>query len=764
MEEAMEKKNINGHPLLRGGRRRRDDIDEYKHGFSSSQMESLCAMCEAFIPSIPMDELVLHTASGGKEKPPTKAMQDFYLASASHPPFPHEVAELMVKRGQAEALVLVRLVLWLLSTSLGTLILCGSLSFSGGFPFINKFSAMPLQKREAVLNKWSKSKSKFLIPLRLFFLMVKIFCCYTFYSLTNEDSENKSWNAIGYSIDPSEGKPGKSDQQERPLEKGIIETKDHTDSSLIEALKKKGLNVTVDPKQDLYKIECDVVIVGSGCGGGVAAAVLASSGHKVVVIEKGNYFTAQDYTSLEAPSMDQLFESGGILTTMDASVMLLAGSSVGGGSAINWSACIRTPDYVLKEWAEEHQLPIFRSSDYVSAMDSVSARLGVNDRCNEEGFQNNVLRNGCENLGLKVHNVARNSSENHFCGSCSYGCRTGDKRGTDTTWLVDAVNCGAVILTGCKAERFVLKENNKDQQENKKKKKCLGLIARSLNHGVTKKLQFQSKVSISACGSILTPPLMISSGLKNPNIGKNLHLHPVVFAWGYFPESASEIKGKCFQGGIITSLHKVGGSETRALIETPAFGPGTVATLFPWVSGQDMKERMTKYSRTAHIFALVRDRSNGTVESEGRISYELDAFDKENLREGLRTALRILVAAGAEEVGTHRSDGQRMKCRGIKDEDLEEFLNDNSVVGGPTSNEELWNMYCSAHHMGSCRMGVSEEKGGVDEKGESWEAQGLFVCDASVFPTAIGVNPMITIQSISYCISKGIADSLASVS
>ncbi|KAJ9182308.1 hypothetical protein P3X46_006316 [Hevea brasiliensis] len=732
------------HQLLRGGK----GEGKYRHGFSSAEIETLGSICETVFPPICIEE---------KEAQQSKPLQDFFRASGSQNHIPDEIAELLVQRGRRiiELVIIARLVLLILSTRIGTLLLCGSLCLGEKWPYINTFSSMSLGKREKVLQKWFKHR--FFTPIRLILIFLKVGCLYVFFSQVDEKGENPAWEAIDYKI-----KKDKNPVQvpnERPLQEGIIENMLETDSTLVHNLAQKGLKVTKDPGHNLYKINCDVVIVGSGCGGGVAAATLATSGQKVVVLEKGNYFTTNDYSGLEGPSYEQLYESGGILPTVDGKMMILAGSVVGGGSAINWSACIKTPKPVLKEWTENQKLQLFGSSEYLAAMDTVCKRIGVTENCVEEGFQNQVLRKGCQKLGLEINAVPRNSSEKHYCGSCGYGCQQGDKKGTDSTWLVDAVNHSAVILTGCKAERFILEDN---KSGSKKKKKCLGVMAKSLNNNIPMRLQIEAKVTISACGSLLTPPLMITSGLKNPNIGRNLRLHPVLMAWGYFPDSNSEFKGKSYEGGIVTSVHHVVSEDSnlRAIIETPQLGPASFASMTPWECGLDIKNRMVRYSRTAHLMTIIRDRGSGQVKVEGRVSYNLDALDRENLKAGLRQSLRILVAAGAVEVGTHRSDGQRIKCEGISDTKLEEFLDTVSPCGGAITPVQDWMIYSSAHQMGSCRMGITENEGAVDENGESWEAEGLFVCDASVLPSAVGVNPMITVQSTAYCLSKRLAKSL----
>ncbi|XP_028759531.1 long-chain-alcohol oxidase FAO1-like [Neltuma alba] len=732
------------HFVLRG--RRRDQSSKDTNGLSSAEMESLESICEAVLPPLsPQSDSDEH-------------VDIFWQSSASQSSVPHQVAEILVKRAIIEALILIRVILWMLATRLGTLLLCGSLCITDTWPFINNFSNISLEKREKIVQKWLQHR--FLTPIRLAFLYIKVLCVWVFFSQVDENGENPTWKAIGYDVSAEEKKASSFENKERPLDKGMVEAMYETNSSLPLSLSQKGLKVVTDAKSNVLRIKCDAVVIGSGCGGGVAAAVLASSGLKVLVLEKGNYFTAMDYSSLEGPSMDELYESGGTMASVDGNMAILAGSTVGGGSAINWSASIRTPEYVLKEWAEKHKLSMFWGSEYVSAMDLVCERIGVTDKCSMEGLQNQALRKGCENLGLQVDYVPRNSSKHHHCGFCNYGCRQGDKQGTQTTWLVDAVNHGAVILTGCKAERFVLQNN--EGRKYGRKKKCLGVMAKSLRNHIKWRVQVEATVTISAAGALLTPPLMISSGLKNKNIGKNLHLHPVLMAWGYFPDSVSDLQGKCYEGGIITSVHKVlsGDSKVRAIVETPALGPGAFASLFPWVSGQGFKETMLKYSRTVHFITIIKDKGSGEVKKEGRVRYHLDEDDKENLKAGLKQALRILIGAGAIEVGTHQSNGQRIKCGGTSENDVKEFLDSIYVAGGPLSLQEKWTLCSSAHQMGSCRMGVSEEGSAVDEKGQSWEAARLFVCDASLLPTAIGVNPMITIQSTAYCIAKRITESL----
>ena len=433
-------------------------------------------------------------------------------------------------------------------------------------------------------------------------------------------------------------------------------------------------------------MKCDAVVIGFGSGGGVVAGVLAKAGYKVLVLEKGNYFARTNLPLLEGQAMDQMYMGNGLLATQDMGVVLLAGCTVGGGSAINWSASIRTPRHVLKEWSERCELELFDSRLYKESIDIVCEKMGVQFKINNEGFNNAVLRKGCQELGYPVNTIPRNAPKDHYCGWCCFGCKDGKKKGTLETWLVDMVDSGnGVILPECEAIRVLTK-----QKKGRDRKNAIGVAFEFQSEGAKEICIVESKVTIVACGALSTPSLLKKSGLRNPSIGKNLHLHPVTMAWGNFPNEPyshvwPEAEKNSYEGGIMTAMSSVVGnfesSGYGAVIQTPSLHPGMFSALMPWVGGIDFKARMCKFSRTARLFALARDQGSGEIFSPHSISYKLESVDEENLSRGIEKVLRILAAAGAEEIGTHHCKGKTLNVKKVSSHEFERFVREESSRG-----------------------------------------------------------------------------------
>ena len=148
---------------------------------------------------------------------------------------------------------------------------------------------------------------------------------------------------------------------------------------------------TITPNGD---VDCDVVVVGSGAGGGLIAGVLAEAGHDVVVLEAGGSHNEADFAGLELPAFQQMFWRGGPTPTADFNVNLLAASTLGGGPTVNWSNCLRTPDWVREQWARESGLEGVDGADFDRHLDAVWRRLGVNDRCSDLNGPHERMRDG----------------------------------------------------------------------------------------------------------------------------------------------------------------------------------------------------------------------------------------------------------------------------------------------------------------------------------------------------------------------------------
>eukprot|EP00250_Pteridium_aquilinum_P021541 c25160_g1_i1 orf=131-2668(-) len=804
---------INGssiHPLLRGGQ------PVLPHGFSKAQMEAFAAVCDTLFPSLSSDEYLasLKLVSDiqrykALSKHEQQLLEDYLQLSASDINLPTEAAGYMTKLLKLSQARRIHLALWLLTTRLGTLILGGKHAIiATSFPFIFNFASLPQHKRHELLRSLSQSWVYFKQELFQFF---KGFVCWSMFTKVDAFGVNPMFEAINYRVGEEEDVAREEDdamkkevefkeekldamKEDQATSKEIEdpmkgESKDDTTADtrekvhllsqrvidanavgvrLGDELARLGITQLADVSHlealrrcrrakrgegdVVVGVKCDVVIAGSGPGGAVVAAKLARQGYRVVVLEKGGYFPVGTYSQLEGPSLYEMYEEGGCLVTDDSRMVLLAGATVGGGSTINWSASFRTPCHVRNEWAHDLQLDLFSSPAYDHAMDAVCSRLGVQSDVAHENFSNSVLRAGCTSLGFHVDNIPRNCPPNHQCGFCGLGCQQGKKQGAMQTWLEDAAQADAVLISSCKAEEVL-------SWPNQKRRRVAGLVARVAGTGVT--VFVEADVVVSACGALRTPPLLRQSGLRNAAIGKNLHIHPVQLVWGHFEEGRGPA-GACYRGGIMTAYSNVASnwdtSGYGALIQCPGAQPGFVAIGMPWVSAIDFKTHMQKFSRTAFFIVLTRDKAGGHVSTDGDgrlcVRYQLSDVDKENLRVGAEKGLRILRAAGACQVGTYNSDGESYVVNkdAMSDATFEEFLG----RVRETSFQKLSTLTVSAHQMGSCRMGAHSSSSAVRPSGETWEIEGLFVADSSVFPTATGVNPMITVQSIAFCIADSI--------
>jgi hypothetical protein len=197
------------------------------------------------------------------------------------------------------------------------------------------------------------------------------------------------------------------------------------------------------------ELACDVVVVGSGAGGGVAAAELARAGLDVVVLEKGGHAAERDFSHTEGDAYRQLYLYGLTLTTDDLACRIVAGSTLGGGTVVNYTTSFPTPPEVLAEWAEVSGVEAFVSGEVAASLEAVAARLGVTEAESRPGARDQLLERGLERLGWHAGRLPRNvrgCAQDAGCGWCGFGCRLGAKQSTLVTYLEEAAAAGARLV------------------------------------------------------------------------------------------------------------------------------------------------------------------------------------------------------------------------------------------------------------------------------------------------------------------------------
>ena len=279
-------------------------------------------------------------------------------------------------------------------------------------------------------------------------------------------------------------------------------------------------------------IEADVVVVGSGCGGGVAAKNFAEAGHRVLVVEKAYNYSTNYFPMSFNEGYVNLFESGGATMSDDGGMAVLTGSTWGGGGTVNWSASLQTQGFVRQEWANAG-LPFFTSLEYQKAMDRVCDRMGVNTEQIEHNYSNRAVLEGARKLGYSSKPVPQNTgNEGHYCGYCSMGCHTAGKKGPKESYLADAANAGAKFMEGYNVRRVLFDQTNGGPVASGVE----GIwTSRDTHFGTNggdatkRKVIVKAKKVIVSSGTLQSPLLLLRSGIKNSHVGKHLYLHPGEF-------------------------------------------------------------------------------------------------------------------------------------------------------------------------------------------------------------------------------------------
>jgi choline dehydrogenase-like flavoprotein len=500
------------------------------------------------------------------------------------------------------------------------------------------------------------------------------------------------------------------------------------------------------PIADDTTLDCDVVIVGSGAGGGVAAAVLAAAGLGVVVLEKGEYRNEADFTHHEPEALSDLYLDGGLGTTSDGGIGILAGSTLGGGTVVNYTTSFAPPGDVTAEWDRVSGFDgVFTGDEFARSVSTVSQRIGVNTENGEPSQREVLLEKGLRHLGWHVEEQPRNAvgCTPQACGYCGMGCRLGAKQSTLRTWLEDAAAADAVIVTGADVDTVT-----------RDKGRANGVVAKVGRHT----LRVRARAVVLAAGALHTPAIMQRSGIRGSALGANLRLHPVTAVWGRFEDPVEPWTG-ILQARWSGEFADPDGDGYGYRFETAPVHPTFPSAFFGWDDGARFREDLLSLAHSSPIGILLRDSGAGKVKTRASgdavWDYRISDTDKRRMRDGVRHAAEVLAAAGAQEVLA--STIRPVRWRPGNEGSLDEFVAATDSVGYGANQTS----YLSFHQMGSARMGSTKKNSVVGPENEAHTVPGLYVMDGSAFPTPSGVNPMITIEAIAHRAARALAAKLA---
>ena len=481
--------------------------------------------------------------------------------------------------------------------------------------------------------------------------------------------------------------------------------------------------------EENFRATADVVIVGSGAGGAPMAYQLAKAGWKVILLEEGQNHTPYSFHRQSWEPMKEMYRDSGMTFTLGTpSIPLPMGRTLGGTTVINSGTCFRIRDEVFGQWKNEFGLNEMEFCDLVPLFEKVEEMLHVQQATMESlGANNRLFMAGAKKLDIQCKSLNRNIKECKGAGLCVFGCPENAKQSVEKNFLPAASELGAMIITSARVEKVRTKNNI-----------ATGVSGSFLDDRKKQRTKFtiDAPVVVLSCGAIYTPYLLLNNHLANRSgqVGRNLHIHPATKVIGIFDEVINA------WSGVPQGAYSDQYSSEGIMLEGFFLPPAILSFALPAL-GKKLKDYMADYSKMAGFGVMVTDSSHGRViKGLGHfplVLYNVNQTDTRKFVRGVEIVSRIYFEAGAKKVLvpihgidelTSIDDVKRLHETKVRPADLE---------------------LSAFHPMGTCRMGDSAKTSVVNSHLESHDIKGLFVADASVFPSSLGVNPQVTIMAFS---------------
>ena len=482
-------------------------------------------------------------------------------------------------------------------------------------------------------------------------------------------------------------------------------------------------------------LECDVVVVGTGAGGGPVARELAERGLAVIVLEEGQHFGRKDFAGRPLSLMGSMYRNAGFTAALgNAVIPVPVGKTVGGTTTINSGTALRPPERVLAAWAARHGADVTLAS-LAPYYERVEEILGVGPSSAAAlGKPAEKVARGAEALGWSHHALARNAPGCDGQGLCCFGCPTEAKRSTNLSFIPAALRAGAQLFTSARVERVLVDDGTATGVQ----------VARADGSG---SFTVRARAVVLSAGSLHTPNLLLRQGLANTSgqLGRNLTIHPATSAIAVFDEVVDGHRAVP-QGYAVDEFAAEGimmeGStaplELTAVALT-SFGPGFM-------------ELMGRYRHQFGFGFMIADSSTGRVRpgpgGEPLFTYSLTDVDVLRLRRGMALLGRLLFAGGAREVHAAVHGHERLRS-----------LADVERLAQAKLSARSFDL-TAYHPLGTARIGVDPRSSVVAPTHECHDVLNLYIVDGSNVQGPLYVNPQVTIMALALRAAEAIAQRL----